>query len=66
MKKFNFDVVISFVNLPEYKTTVPAINGYQATQQALKEHRIKTGCSTNEMYNSCNTTFQQVNWTPVN
>ena len=66
MNKYNFDVVISFLNLPEYKATVPAINGYQATQQAIKNHRVETGCSMNELYDSQKSTFQQVNWVPVN
>lgn len=62
MNKYKFDVKISFLNLSEFRTQVVAINGYQATQQALKEHRLLTGCSMSEMYNNEKTTFQQVDW----
>lgn len=36
MKKYKFEVEIAFVNRPNYKTVIAAINGYQATQAALK------------------------------
>ena len=65
MNKYNFDVTIAFINVPHYKTTVGAINCYQATQQALKEHRIKTNCSASEMYDSRKSTAQIVNWSPI-
>ncbi len=65
MNKYNFEVVIAFLNVPFYKVTVAAINGYQATQQAIKEHRLENGCDTNEMYDSSKSTFQQLNWIPV-
>jgi hypothetical protein len=65
MNNYKFEVVIAFLNKPFYKATVAAINGYQATQQAIRDHRLKTGCGTNEMYDSSKSTFQQINWIPV-
>ena len=65
MKKYKFNVVIAFLNIPHYKTKVAAINCYQAKQEALKEHRIKSNCSTSEMYDASKSTAQIVNWAPV-
>ena len=65
MNKYNFKVKIVFLNLPVYETIVPAINGFQAKQTALANHRGETGCGLNEMYDNEKTTFQQVNWVAV-
>ena len=62
MNKYKFDVNIVFLNLPAYKTQATAINGFQAKQQALKEHRLLTGCSMSEMYDNEKSTFKQVDW----
>lgn len=66
MNKYEFKVTIAFCNLPHYTTIVAAINGYQATQEALNEHRVKTGCGLNEMYDSGASKFQQLSWRKVN
>ena len=65
MNKYNFDVTIAFLNVPHYTTTVSAINCYQAQQQALKQHRVETDCSTSELYNSSKSTAQITSWVPV-
>ena len=65
MSKYNFKVKIVFLNLPVYETVVSAINGYQAKQTALSNHRVETGCGLNELYNNEKTTAQQINWLPV-
>ncbi len=65
MNKYKFNVVIAFLNIPHYKTTVNAINCYQAEQEALKEHRLASNCSVSEMYDTSKSTAQIVNWARV-
>ena len=64
MDKYKFNVVIAFLEIPHYKTTVNAINCFQAKQEALKEHRLASNCSVNEMYDDSKSKAQIVNWAP--
>lgn len=45
-----YKIKIAFLNLPEYQTTVWAINCFQAKLIAVAQHRLKTGCSVTEPY----------------
>ena len=65
MNKYYFDVTVVFLAMPMYSTRVAAINGFQAMQKAIKEHRLETGCGANELYCTKGSKAKRVNWQPV-
>lgn len=51
-----YEVVLRWVNLPNYRTKVKATNAMLARDKAVEKHRLETGCGKDELLDCLATT----------